>query len=120
MTALLLFLPEEALVLLPLLLGFLVMFRVISFGRAVLLVIGLGVMLALIPVFSSLLEALPLWLIILLVIVCGYGLLKTAAATVMGKGVSDHFIGSVLYDIFLLPFRLIGWFLRILFGRART
>ena len=120
MTALLLFLPDEAFVLLPLVIGFLVMFRVLSLGQALLLIVGIGAMFALMPIFSSLLESLPMWLIILLVIVCGFGFLKAVAAALMGKGVSDHFIGSVLHDIFLLPFRLIRWFFRILFRRART
>ena len=119
MGALIAFLPDEALILIPIGIGFLVVFRVLSFAQAISLLAGLCVILALIPFLESLLQMLPIWALLLLMVLVVYSIARSVSNSALGKGVTDHFFGSLVYDLFLLPFRIIGWVFRTLLRRDR-
>jgi hypothetical protein len=119
MGALIAFLPDEAMILIPLGLGFLVLFRVLSFTRAIVLLAGLCLILALIPFLGGLLVMLPIWALVLMMVLVVYSIARSVSNSALGKGVTDHFFGSLVYDLFVMPFRLIGWVLRSLFRRAQ-
>jgi len=120
MAALLALLPDEVLYLIPFGLGFLVMLRLLSLGRALGILLAFAAIIALLPFVSSLLDRLPLWLLILVVIFFGYSLLRALTGVALGKGVSDQFFGMILHDVFLMPFRIVRWIFQMIFRRART
>jgi uncharacterized membrane protein len=107
-------LPDEALILLLVVGGFLVMFGLVS-ARAVL---GVVVLLALLPVVAPLIEegfaALPAWLAVVLLGVLGIWMLQMVATFVLGRGAADHMVGTLAADLVrllvlatLLPLRLL-------------
>jgi len=112
MTALLAFMPDEMLVLVPVVLGLLVMTRLIPAGVAFSILISLSIMIAMIPLISSILDFLPLWALILMLVIFGYSIAMSILSVALGKGVTDYFFGRMIYDIFLFPFRLLRWILR--------
>jgi len=118
MGALLAFLPDKFLLLVPLGLGILVILRLVSFGQAITILFGLVAMIALVPFVSSLLDCLPFWLLAMILFFFGYSLVKSVSSALLGKGVTDHLLGSILYSVFLLPFRAIRWIFQVIFGRV--
>ena len=118
MRALLAFLPEEFLILIPIGIGFLVMFRILSLARAVSLLATICVFIALFPFLESLLDTFPFWVLVLLMFFIIYSMFQSLCRLVLGKGVADHFIGRLVFAGFVLPFRIIGWILRTMFRRT--
>jgi hypothetical protein len=106
MQALLFLLPREFWVLLLMAAGIMMM---IGFRKAALGIVGSVVLLALLsPFIDSLIDALPTWILIILMIFFAMSLLRF----VFGRGVADHLISHLLYDVILMPFRFIGWLFR--------
>jgi hypothetical protein len=68
MTALLAFLPEEAYALIPVGLGILVILQVLSLGRAMGILGLLTAFVLLGPFISAIMEALPLWVLVVLMV----------------------------------------------------
>ncbi|MFH1148102.1 MAG: hypothetical protein V1736_10405 [Pseudomonadota bacterium] len=118
MGILLTFLPDEFLILVPLGLGILVILRIVTFGQAISILLGLFIMIALMPFVSSLLDCLPFWLLAILILFLGYSLVKSVSSALLGRGVTDHLFGSILYDLVLLPFRVTRWIFRTVLGRT--
>ncbi len=123
MRALWLWLPEEALTLVIVGVGFALMLRVIR-GRTALGVLGVVALLLLLgPFVEALIETLPLWLILLLGI---WFLLATGRALLalfIGRRAADEAVGSLaasaigslfrlLIGFCVLPFRILWWCLR--------
>lgn len=124
MTPLFALLPEEAYVLIPVGLGLLLILRVLSIGRAM-GILGLLLAFALLsPILTGLMNALPLWLLIMLMGIFLYFIVHMLTGAALGKGVRDHFFALILYGIFIQPFRLLGRFVgaifRTIFRRARA
>jgi hypothetical protein len=120
MNALWLFIPEEAMILVPVGLGFLVMLGLIPAGRAVGLLGILVLMLALAPFVESLVDILPLWVLLGILVVFGFSLLRAISSLVLGRGVADNFLGLLVFEVFMAPFRLLRWMLIILFRGGRA
>jgi hypothetical protein len=98
-SALLLLLPQEALVLVVVVGAFLVMLRLASF-RAVLgsvLVIALLPLLA--PLFEALLGLLPMWLSLAILLVSGFWFLQTIATLILGRRAAAHMVGTLAADL---------------------
>ena len=52
------------------------------------------------------------WLPIILMLIVFIGLLKVVMHGVFGRGATSEFMGRLMYDVFLLPFRCIGYLFR--------
>ena len=118
-TLVLTFLPDEALILVPVAAGFLVILGLLKPGKAFSIIGGLVLLLILTPFIAAIFDALPLWICIIALIWFGYSIAKALSDTVMGKGVADHFWGSLLFALFCLPFRLLAACFRMLLPRGR-
>jgi hypothetical protein len=113
------FLPDEALVLVIAGIGLLLMLRVIS-GRAALGLLGAVVLLLLAsPFIDALMDALPGWLVLLLLAAILLWLFRVACGLFLGQRAADHMVGILAADtarlffrLLLLPFRILGWALR--------
>jgi len=112
---------DEALILVLVATGFLVMFRVIS-GHTAAAIIGSVLLYAVLgPFIDSLLDLLPGWALILLMIAFGITLFQAVASLFIGKSVSNHMTGILAADIIrffiFLPFRIAGAIIGAVFGR---
>jgi hypothetical protein len=115
MNALWLLIPEEAMILVPVGLGFLVMLGLISGGRAAGLLLLFVLLMALAPFVESLMDTLPLWLLLLMLAVFGFSMLRAAASLTLGRGVADNFLGMLVFAVFMAPFRMLRRMIQILF-----
>jgi hypothetical protein len=106
MQAIALLLPEEMWICLIVLAGFLVM---TGFRKAGLALLGSVVLMSLLsPFLDSLLNALPVWMLLVLMFFFALSLFKL----LFGRNVADHVIAHILYDMIRMPFRFIGWLFR--------
>ncbi|MGV8080940.1 MAG: hypothetical protein AB2L22_12900 [Syntrophales bacterium] len=60
------------------------------------------------PFLEALINILPTWMLILLMVFAVLSIFRL----IVGRRVAAHFFALVLHDLFLLPFRFIGWLLR--------
>lgn len=113
-----LFVPEKALALV--LIGGAIL---VMFGRArATSVLGIVFLLAVLPVFAPLIEAvfdmLPGWLALVILAVIGISILRGLGILILGRTVADHVAGELVADLVRLlvmattfPFRLFWRFL---------
>lgn len=64
------------------------------------------------PFIDAVFESLPLWLVLMIVAAFIISIIKVVMHAIFGKAVTTEFMGHLLYDLFLLPFRLIGYLFR--------
>ncbi len=116
MTALLLgFLPDNALPVLLVFAGIGLMIGLVS-RRVVAGFVGSIVLFALLsPFIDSIMNSLPLWLLIALMGFFVLTLVRMVFGTLFGKGATGVFMGHLLWGIFTLPFRVVAF----LFGARR-
>lgn len=101
--ALLLLVPQEAWLCLIVLGGLLM---ILGFRKAAMSLIGGVILMALLsPFIEPLLDLLPTWILVLLLIFVFMSVLRLF----LGERVADHIIARLLYDIIVLPFRFIRW-----------
>lgn len=116
-------LPDGAMVLVIMAIGFALMCGLLRPKRAFTMLGGLVLMLVLSPFISALVEALPFWLLAILLLLFGLSLLRALSNFVIGPGATDEMVGTLAADvvrsgvraaffILTLPFRAIGWLLR--------
>jgi len=67
------------------------------------------------PFVESLFNSLPLGVVLLVMVGLGISLFTGVLRAVFGRGATDHFVGQVMYAVFAMPFRFIGY----LIGRRR-
>ena len=60
------------------------------------------------PFIASLFKSLPMWIVILIVVAVILSAAKGVLNLLFGKEATGEFLGHILYDLFMLPFRLIG------------
>ena len=119
MRNLILFVPPELAVFMFIGAGFamLVGARKLAAGLigATMAVIFLPILLA--PLFDQL----PSWLLWILLIFFGLGLLRSLFELLLGERATDHMVGILAADVvrvvLLSPFRMIGWMVRALLQR---
>jgi len=76
-------------------------------------IVGCFVLFALLsPFLESLSNALPTGILIILFCIFALSIFKLVLSLLFGKGPTDHFLGQLMYGVFTLPFRLIGFLLR--------
>ncbi len=117
------FIPDEALLLIVLGLGFAVMFGLLTFRVA----LGLIVALAVLPPFvEGVLGDLPPWVSLVLLAVIGLAILRGVAALLIGQRAADTMAGNLGADIvrlvvriIILPLRVIRWAFRDVIIGAR-
>ena len=119
MRNLILFMPPE-----------LVVFMIIGAGLAMIVgarslaatLLGIAMAIIFLPVLlAPLFDALPGWLLVILLIFFALGMLRALFEMTIGKHSTDHMVGILAADVvraaLLAPFRLIGWALRALLLR---
>ena len=75
--------------------------------------VGLIILLALFtPFIESIFDSLPLWLTVLFMAAFLICIIKAVMHAIFGKAATAEFMGHLMYDVFLLPFRLVGHLLR--------
>ena len=96
------------LALLPVILGILVILRVVSIGKALTaLAVFLAIIVAL-PMLGNMLDFLPFWVLVSLILIAGYAIIYAITSLVLGKGVTDHVFGEIIFNFLRLPFKLVG------------
>ena len=114
---LLAFMPDEALPVIIVGLGFALILGIIS-RSVVFSILGTIILFALLsPFIDALFDSLPLWLLLLIMLIVGFTLLKFVMTTLFGKEATGHVLGQLLMAIFILPFRILGLLIR---GRRRA
>ena len=114
----LLFLSLIPFSLLPLLLvitGIAIVLRLITLRTAFGFIGFLLLIVILAPFVEALFQFLPLWLILIILVWLAVSFFTGVLRAVFGRGATDHFVGQVMYAVFAMPFRFIGY----LIGRRR-
>jgi len=117
------FLPDEALVLVIVAIGFGLMVGIIRVRTAASLLGGLFLITLLGPFVEMLFESLPSWLTLMVLALICLSLLRAFLGLVLGRRASDHVVGILAADvvrfcfvsvleILFLPFRMIGRLIR--------
>ena len=117
------FIPDSALVLVIVAIGFALMLGIIRGRQAASMLGGLIVMILLTPFVGALVDGLPLWVLALLMIMTSLSVLRWCSNLLLGASVTDHMLGSLAADavkagfwgiffLLFLPLRVIGWLLR--------
>lgn len=119
MRNLILFMPTE-----------LVVFMIIGAGLAMIVgarslaatLLGIAMAIIFLPVLlAPLFDALPGWLLVVLLVFFALGMLRALFEMTIGKNSTDHMVGILAADVvraaLLAPFRLFGWVLRALLRR---
>jgi hypothetical protein len=116
--------PDQALVLVIVLIGLALMCGMINARRAFGLIGGIILFLILSPFIGSLVDALPGWLLLGLVLVLGLSMLRAVSNFLIGRGATNEMVGSLAADlvrlgfraiffVLTLPFRALGWLARV-------
>lgn len=103
------FLPDQAMVLVIMGIGLVLMLGIINLRRALSLVGGLMLLLVLSPFVESLIGSLPWWITIFLIVMIGLSLLRTISSALIGRGASDEMVGTLAADVVRGGFRLLIW-----------
>jgi uncharacterized membrane protein YkgB len=118
-----LFIPDEALVLIIVLIGLGLMVGFLRPRSAGRLLGGIVLMLLLAPFVESIISSFPWWVNLLLLLGFGWAVIRGLSRLVLGARAADHMTGILAADVvrglfraaffaLTLPFRLIGWMLR--------
>ena len=121
MRNLLFFTPEEYLVLMVAAAGLAMVIGARRFAGTLLVA---ALVVALLPfLLDPLLDVLPGWVLVGLLLFFGLAVLRVAFELFIGRNSTDHMVGTLAADVVravtLAPFRLIGWALRGLWQRHR-
>ena len=111
------FLPDEAL---PLIIVGVGLALILGFGRGVLGILGLLLLIPIVaPFVEALLGELPLWVSLLILAIVGLAIFRGLAGLLIGARAADHMMGILAADVVRLvvlflffPFRLAGWVFR--------
>jgi hypothetical protein len=108
MGALLAFLPDEAMILVPVALGLMVIIGLFPAHRALSMVVILAAFSILMWIIGDCLDFLPLWALLLMMVWFGYWLVRSLAGLFLGKNVADHMIANLLSFLMIAPLRMLG------------
>lgn len=109
---LLAFLPDQAYPVLITGIGLALILGIIT-RSAAFSILGTIILFALLsPFIDALFDMLPLWLLLLIMLWVGFTLFRFVIGGLFGREAAGHFMGRVLYDIFILPFRVVGYIFR--------
>ncbi|MGC8794146.1 MAG: hypothetical protein ACP5U2_12225 [Bryobacteraceae bacterium] len=116
-------LPDEAMVLVIAAIGLALMLRLIR-GRTAMGLLGTVVLLLLLgPFIDALLDLLPGWLLLLMLLLVAMALFRGILELFLGERAAAEAVGSLAADVIrfgfrlccrllVLPFRVVGWMLR--------
>lgn len=121
---LIMFLPDEAVVLVIAAIGFALMIGILRLRSADQILASLILMLLLSPFIESFISLLPSWINLLLLLGIGWALVRALFNFVLGQSAADHMIGILAADVIrglfravwfalTLPFRFLGWVLSL-------
>ena len=116
-------LPDQAMVLVIMLIGLALMCGIASARRAFRMIGSIILFLLLSPFIGTLVDALPGWLLLGLIFVLGMSLLRAVSNFVIGRGATNEMVGNLAADlvrfglrsvffVLTLPFRALGWLVR--------
>ena len=117
------FLPDQAIVLVIMAIGLALICGFVNARRAFALIGGIALMLVLSPFIGALINALPSWLLLGLLVFLGLSLLRAISNFSIGTRSTDHMVGILAADVIrlgfravffvlTLPFRALGWLFR--------
>ncbi len=110
--------PDELLILVVAVLALGFMVGLVR-GRMLAAVLGGVVLMALAgPIIEALVDALPGWLLCLLLIWMGWWLLRAVAELILGKHAASHMVGILAADVVRACFRGLFWLLALPFRLA--
>lgn len=113
------FLPPETYILLVVAAGFALILGARRIAAFLLVMVVASIFLPV--VIEPLLDAMPLWLLLIVGILAGLAMLRGIMELLVGKASTDHVVGELIADSIkwslMLPFRLIGWVLRLVLRR---
>ena len=119
--SLLAFLPEEAIILIIMAGGFALMFGAKKLAGTLFALSALMIFLP--PLLEPVLDALPEWVLRILLGFVFFSVVGLGFRLVIGRAATEQMVGTLAADVvrslFLSPFRVIRWVFRLLFGRAR-
>lgn len=105
--------PQELWVLVFVVAALGVIVGIVPKGAIVGLIIGMVVLSVMGPIVDSLISALPWYVSVILTIVFALTFINWVITLIFGKRTGSHLAALILHDIFLMPFRVVGFF----FGR---
>lgn len=112
MTSILAWMPEEAYPVILVFIGIALIIGLINRQKAFALV-GLIILFALLgPFISRLFDSLPLWITLLLIVVLFLILARAVLNLLFGRRATDHFVGELMFAVFLMPFRFLAYMFR--------
>lgn len=123
MSGLLWWLPDEALPLVIALVGLALMLGLIRIRTALTALLTVLLLVALTPLLDAFLAMLPGWLLLVLVLLAGLSLLRGVLELTLGRQAAAGALGNLaadairwslrlLFGLFILPFRALGWLLQ--------
>ena len=108
MSLVLAFLPDSALILVIVFVAIALIIGIVN-RKAAFGIIGTIILFALLsPFVGSLLDFLPLWLLIILMGIFFLSIGRLVLTRLFGKGVANIFLGNLVWAIVSFPFRLAG------------
>lgn len=114
-----LFLPDDAMPLLLVGVGLALLLGFIRPRQALGLVLGIVLVLLAGPLLDALFQALPLWLLILVLVWLGLYLFRSLLAIFIGERAAAEAVGSLAADVIRFGFRLLFLPARILWRAMR-
>jgi hypothetical protein len=109
--------PEDALLLMAMGMGLLIIFRVIKLRTVLLLIILSAAGYAFMPVLAEQSSRLPVWVSVLLLLWIVYASIRVLAGLILGSEVADHLLANILTLLLAGPLCAFIGLLRNLFRR---
>ena len=111
--ALLMFIPTEAYLTLMVVAGIMMMIGMRKIASSIILSVLAMAIFG--PLIETLIDSLPLWALILVMIAAAFSLIRL----VMGRRIFEHVASRFVYDLIRAPFRIIRWLLGAIIPRRR-
>ena len=113
------FLPDEALPLVIMVLGLALMLGLLSIRNALGLIGVLVISIISWPILDPLIDGLPWWVIPLLVVFLGLSILRQFASSILGAGAADEMVGNLAAGAVRMTLRLAVLPVRLLLRSRR-
>lgn len=105
--------PNQALILAPLVIGICLILGIVNRSKAF-SIIGLLILIAMFrPFTSAIYHSLPLWAVILISVIAFLTLFRTISTLLFGEEATGHILGEFLITLFSVPFRFVGYLFRL-------
>jgi len=110
------FMPDHMFFLVIMAVGIGLMIGLVSKSTAFGIIASIVLYLLLSPCIGAILDLLPLWLLLLLMVFFALSIWRTLMGALFGRRATGHFMGHLMWFVFTLPFRMLGY---VFGGRRR-